>query len=349
MCDTEIKDEARTIRSYLSIMDHPDDWVLLKWKPDGTFDRDLAQTKSHYQQWHPSPELLGDTLPSEFGRIVLLLNSDRLPLIPWHVRPPIPVWVYSQPTSAVDPRVQNVTHLPARCDLPLVTAVPVPYDTGNWNKFCVETVQRMVQKQNFHEKINAIVWRGVIHSHRVEKSRLAAVELANAHTNATFLNIQEVSPKNKENRMEMHELAEYRYHLDLGGLSGTAWGGLRWKLCSGLLVFKVDSWADDWWYQYLEPWKHYIPVQADVSDLMDHYQWTQDNPEETAQIAIAGREKCLETFGPDNAKAYYRNKVQQIPVGEQSFVEEANWILQTMQQTEVGLSEVIPLITATSS
>ena len=35
----------------------------------------------------------------------------------------------------------------------------------------------------------------------------------------------------------------------------------------------------------MEPWKHYIPVSEDLSDLWDRYRWAEDNPEKAKQIA----------------------------------------------------------------
>jgi Glycosyl transferase family 90 len=76
------------------------------------------------------------------------------------------------------------------------------------------------------------------------------------------------------NSLAMSDIAAYRYQLDLAGLSGTTWGGLRWKLCSGpSLVFKVDAWAKDWWYDTIEPWKHFIPVKEDLSELHEQWLW----------------------------------------------------------------------------
>jgi hypothetical protein len=35
----------------------------------------------------------------------------------------------------------------------------------------------------------------------------------------------------------------------------------------------------------MEPWKHYIPVKEDISDLWDSYRWAEDNPEKAKKIA----------------------------------------------------------------
>lgn len=299
-------------------MKRVDHWVLLKWNADGSLN---DRATSNHPNWEPANEILGDAPPSAFGRVVLLLNSDQLTFVPWDIRPPVPVWVFSKPKNTLNTKVAE------SCNIEGVTVVPTPYDTGNFNKHCVDTVARLVQAKNFTDKINKVVWRGALHwPKEAEQGRIAALEFARRHSNETWLDIQEAE-KGRPNALERHELAEYRYHLDLGGLSGTSWGGLRWKLCSGLLVFKVEAWANDWWHDSLVAWKHYIPVRADVADLGERYQWTQDHPEETMEIANAGRQKCLETLGPDKAHAQYRSIVQHIPSASQSIVQEADEIL----------------------
>jgi hypothetical protein len=328
----------KSIRAYLSRMLKPEDWVLFKWNPDGSFDHDRAQTTSEYAHWTPPADLLGDAKPSAHGRVVLLLNSDRLPLVPWSVRPPVPVWTYTKPIALFDPR-QMPDPLPPRCELDRVSLVPSPYDRLIWNRYCVEEVDRKVQRRSFGEKINKVMWRGAIHFRDVERGRVALLEYAQSHAVETrdWLDVKEINKREDPAHMELHELAEYRYHVDIGGLSGTAWGGLRWKLCTGLLVFKVESWADDWWHDTLEPWVHYIPVNANVTDLPERYRWTQDNPDKAEEIARAGRERCLVTLGEERAKENYQAAVQQLPAAEASIVSEAEDILEQMKQLKTDL------------
>jgi hypothetical protein len=156
-----------------------------------------------------------------------------------------------------------------------------------------------------------------------------------------------VNKKGDPYHLELHELANYRYHLDLGGVSGTAWGGLRWKLCTGLLVFKVQSWSNDWWYDTLVPWVHYIPIQADVSDLQERYQWTQDHPDRAEAIAQAGQAQCRPTLGPDAAKEAFRAAVQSIPAADQALVSEADAILEQLSLLGTDMAG-LPSIVASS-
>jgi len=44
-----------------------------------------------------------------------------------------------------------------------------------------------------------------------------------------------------------------------------------------------------WYYSELQAWTHYVPVKADLSDLMDQILWCQNNSEECRRIALNGQ------------------------------------------------------------
>jgi hypothetical protein len=58
---------------------------------------------------------------------------------------------------------------------------------------------------------------------------------------------------------------KYRGLIDVDGFSN-AWG-LVWRLCSGSVVFKVDSQFVSHATVHLTPWVHYVPLRRDFSDL----------------------------------------------------------------------------------
>lgn len=85
------------------------------------------------------------------------------------------------------------------------------------------------------------------------------------------------------------EQLQYRYLLDVDG-EVNAWSGLFWKLYSSSVVFKVYSHYEQWYYDRLLPWEHYIPVAGDLSDLEDKYDWALSHDDDCRQIAQSGRE-----------------------------------------------------------
>jgi len=84
------------------------------------------------------------------------------------------------------------------------------------------------------------------------------------------------------------EQLSYKYLVDIDG-EVNAWSGLFWKLYSNSVVFKVSSHFEQWYYKRLIPWKHFIPVSGDLSDLNEKFEWAVAHDIECERIASEGR------------------------------------------------------------
>jgi hypothetical protein len=80
-----------------------------------------------------------------------------------------------------------------------------------------------------------------------------------------------------------------RFALDIDGNSN-AWGNLFQRLVLGCCVIKVASPVGyrQWYYDDLEPWRHYVPVRADMADLVETIAWCRAHPAECEAIAAEG-------------------------------------------------------------
>ncbi len=86
----------------------------------------------------------------------------------------------------------------------------------------------------------------------------------------------------------LHELANYKYHIDLGGGGGTTWTGLIQKLAMPGVLFHHVTPTKDYLYDRLEAWRHYIPVSSDLSDLKSKVEWANANPDKAKWISDQG-------------------------------------------------------------
>ena len=104
--------------------------------------------------------------------------------------------------------------------------------------------------------------------------------------------------------------SEYRYLLDLPGVSGTTWDSLNWKMATGSLVFKVDSVPEtiNWWHPFLTPGDDFLPVHANLSNLRDQFLWAESNPQHAQRIAERGRKKAL-YFGREDVQDAYHGQL----------------------------------------
>ena len=88
--------------------------------------------------------------------------------------------------------------------------------------------------------------------------------------------------------LSISEQANYKYHIDLGGGSGTTWTGTIQKLGLPGVLFHHVTPTKDWFHDLLVPWEHYIPINTDLSDLREKYEWAESHPDEAQQIAENG-------------------------------------------------------------
>ncbi|KAI2508961.1 Glycosyl transferase family 90 [Fragilaria crotonensis] len=106
------------------------------------------------------------------------------------------------------------------------------------------------------------------------------------------------------------EMAMYKYQIDLGGIGGTSWTGTITKLAMPGLLFHHETPAKDWFYDEIQPWVHYVPVDLTLSNLYDMYVWAETHPIEAKKIAKQGQE-----FARNMASnAYWKTTFQKLYV-----------------------------------
>jgi hypothetical protein len=85
-------------------------------------------------------------------------------------------------------------------------------------------------------------------------------------------------------------ILDSKYQIDIDGNSN-AWSGLFQKLLSGGAVLKVTSAAGhrQWYYDRLKAWIHYVPVESDLSDLVEKVNWLRLHDSAARKIGTRGR------------------------------------------------------------
>ena len=76
---------------------------------------------------------------------------------------------------------------------------------------------------------------------------------------------------------------QYKYQINIDGT--VAAYRLPYLLMGDAAVIKQESEYYEHFYHQLEPYKHYIPMQHDLSDIVELVQWAIDN-DETVGVMI---------------------------------------------------------------
>jgi hypothetical protein len=94
----------------------------------------------------------------------------------------------------------------------------------------------------------------------------------------------------------------------------------------------------------MKPWVHYIPIQLDLSDLREKYDWAEANPREVERIAHSGTMlyqrilsgEYMETVYLDLFIDYLSSVVEAYKVTNQTWDEIHAYYNQTLDVLQVG-------------
>jgi len=146
----------------------------------------------------------------------------------------------------------------------------------------------------------------------VEYSQARPDILDAAMTTTPILN--KMVRKNLRPVMQMFSIPPYasyetqlRYQV-LPCLDGRAntYPGLLWRLASGSVVIKQETPYQQWFYNLLEPWKHYIPAAKQMDDIIERIEWALANPAEAERIARQGMAIVDASLTPRAIECYVR-------------------------------------------
>jgi hypothetical protein len=88
-------------------------------------------------------------------------------------------------------------------------------------------------------------------------------------------------------RISPEDQSKFKYIINIDGHVSAF--RLSLELSMGSVILLVGSPWSIWYTDMLEPYKHYIPIQEDMSDLIDRIKWCRDNDDKCQQIALNAR------------------------------------------------------------
>lgn len=182
-----------------------------------------------------------------------------------------------------------------------------PKDENNeWNRF-QQTVDANRDRWDWSEKVEKLFWRGSTYDGKytvdnwktiprgraVLESKLHPEKIDAGFTLFAAWSTPDWQLLEKEigraERTSVEEHLRYKYQLIVDGVT-SPFSGTFWRLYSGCVPFKQESKNIMFFFDELIPWKHYIPVKNDCSDLLEQVIWAQTHDQEARQIAKNAKE-----------------------------------------------------------
>ncbi|XP_068428191.1 protein O-glucosyltransferase 2 isoform X3 [Clinocottus analis] len=163
------------------------------------------------------------------------------------------------------------------------------------------------------EKNATAFWRG----RDSRQERLELVKLSRAHpdaidaafTNFFFFKHDEDLYGPLVKHVSFFDFFKYKYQINIDGT--VAAYRLPYLLAGDSVVLKQDSGYYEHFYNELQPWEHYIPVRADLGDLLEKIQWARDHDKEAKKIAQAGQQFARNHLMGNGIFCYYYKLYQE--------------------------------------
>lgn len=167
---------------------------------------------------------------------------------------------------------------------------------------CYKYFDKIDKRVLWKDKLNKGFWRGSTsdgdYSSKdfLTKPRYLIVLLSIQFpdiVDARFTNLVQGAESNPEilsspfllgNHVSTYESSKYKYLIDVDG-NTCGYSRCYWTLLSNSAVFKQVTDNMQWYYGAIEPYKHYIPVKKDFSDLIEKILWARSHDDKIKKIS----------------------------------------------------------------
>lgn len=107
------------------------------------------------------------------------------------------------------------------------------------------------------------------------------------------------------NKLTPQEQSKYKYIINVDGHVSAY--RLSLELSMGSVILLADSEWRVWYKHMLKPWVHYVPVKADLSDLIDQIQWCRNN-DSKCQVIVKNAKEFFDKYLQKNGVLDYMQK-----------------------------------------
>jgi hypothetical protein len=168
-----------------------------------------------------------------------------------------------------------------------------------------------------------IFWIGA----NTHASRHVLWELGKSHSETMDIELMEWNRKDpnllisKTRQVSIPDHRDFKYLVDCQGCGYSA--RLKWLIATGRPVFVVARDIVEPWHTEMVPWVHFVPVAADLSDLLKHHARLEAEPELYEKIGRNAREFAAAKLRLDAQLIHVAEKVREALVNEPAGKHEA--------------------------
>ncbi|XP_065578859.1 protein O-glucosyltransferase 2-like [Artemia franciscana] len=224
----------------------------------------------------------------------LIVNLGDWPLVKPQFKPIIPVFSWCGSNDTVD--IVMPTYDITQSTLEMMSRVTLDMLSVQGNS-----------ELQWDQKYNKSFWRG----RDSRRERLNLIDLAKKHpdlidakiTNFFFFRDEMEEYGGSSSSISFFKFFQYKYQINIDGT--VAAYRFPYLLAGDSVILKQNSKYYEHFYKSLKPWKHYIPMKEDLSDLIEKIEWAKNHDLEARRMGEAGRRFANENLLPRDIFCYH--------------------------------------------
>lgn len=141
-----------------------------------------------------------------------------------------------------------------------------------------QTLMEQLLADESAPKSNKIFWIGA----DTHESRRKLVEMGRKFPDLFDVEMMEWDrnapdgQRSKTRQVSIPDHRKFKYLVDCPGVGYSA--RVKWLLATGRPVFMIERRVVEHWHEDMKPWVHFVPVAADLSDLLEHHTRLEEDP-----------------------------------------------------------------------
>jgi protein glucosyltransferase len=206
-----------------------------------------------------------------------------------------------------------------------------PTGIGRWD----------IMRQTLNKARQMIPWskkesRGFFRGSRTSSERDPLILLSRSHPelldaqytkNQAWKSDEDTLGYPPASELKHEEFCQFKYLFNFRGVAASF--RLRHLFLCGSLVLHVGSDWIEFFYNRLEPWYHYIPINTDLHDVKTILLFAQNNDRLVGKIARQGRDFIWNYLTMENVELYWKElllEYHQLFLSQKSIVKKSNLI-----------------------
>tara|TARA_Y100000992_G_scaffold302270_1_gene275785 strand:- start:25000 stop:26004 length:1005 start_codon:yes stop_codon:yes gene_type:complete len=187
----------------------------------------------------------------------------------------------------------TITLYKGKPSFPNVRLIPFDDDIYQHGPYRNILAREIFPEIPYKDKLNKVVWRGGGFTHHIncKHPRLRISKMLENYEWANVKHNDDGWNSKGEHYLHYTENFKYKVNVVIDGVAGASCE--KWVFLTGSVVLMISDWTSSVVREMI-PWKHFVPVKTDLTDLVENIEWVFNNPEKAEEIAISGKNKFFE-------------------------------------------------------